>query len=46
MVNLQSSAAQATPEQREKLATLKADPELKIVFDDIERNGPSKAVHR
>jgi len=43
MVNLQHSAAQATPEQREKLATLKADPELKLIFDDIEQNGPSKA---
>jgi len=43
MVNLQHSAAQATPEQREKLATLKADPELKLIFDDIEQNGPSEA---
>jgi hypothetical protein len=43
MVNLQHSAAQATTEQREKLATLKADPELKLIFDDIEENGPSKA---
>lgn len=42
MVNLQQSAAQATPEQREKLAALKTDPELKMVFDDIETNGPSK----
>lgn len=41
MVNLQHSAAQATTEQREKLATLKADPELKLIFDDIEENGPS-----
>ena len=42
MIGLQSSAAQATPEQREKLAALKADPELKLVFDDIEQQGPSK----
>ena len=42
MVNLQQSAAQATPEQREKLAALKTDPELKMVFDDIEANGPSE----
>ena len=40
MIGLQSSAAQATPEQREKLAALKADPELKLVFDDIEQHGP------
>ena len=46
MVNLQNSVAQATPEQREKLAALKADPELKIVFDDIEQNGPSKTLLR
>lgn len=42
MIQLQDSAAQATPEQREKLSTLKTDPELKLIFDDIERNGPSK----
>lgn len=42
MVSLQQSAAQATPEQREKLAALKTDPELKLIFDDIEANGPSK----
>ena len=44
MVNLQQSAAQATPEQREKLASLKADPELKLIFDDIEQNGPSASL--
>ena len=42
MIGLQNSAAQATPEQREKLAALKADPELKIVFDDIEQHGPGE----
>ena len=40
----QSSAAKATPEQREKLSALKSDPELKLIFDDIEQNGPSKRV--
>ena len=44
MVNLQSSAAQASPEQREKLTALKADPELKLVFDDIETNGPGESL--
>ena len=42
MIGLQSSAAQATPEQREKLTALKADPELKIIFDDIEQHGPGE----
>lgn len=46
MVNLQQSAAQASPEQREKLAALKTDPELKMIFDDIEANGPSKLEPR
>lgn len=45
MVNLQSSVSQATPEQREKLAALKADPELKLVFDDIESNGPGMTMN-
>ena len=43
MASLHTSAAQATPEQREKLAALKTDPELKQVFDNIEAHGPGEA---
>ena len=43
MINLQTAAAKATPEQREKMAALKSDPELKLIFDDIEQNGPGES---
>lgn len=44
LVHAQQTAAAASPEQREKLAALKGDPDLKLVFDDIEANGPSETL--
>ena len=44
MLGLQSAAAKATPEQKEKMSALKSDPELKLIFDDIEQNGPGDCL--
>ena len=39
LAQTQNIAAAQSPEQRERLAKLKDDPELKDMFEDIQANG-------
>lgn len=38
-------AGMQTPEQQAKLMQLKDDPELKDMFDDIQKNGAGEILH-